>query len=55
MCTFIYKSSDYTFQTNNSNTKSILVLKYPTSLTALVLMCVNTGMYMELYLLKIRC
>lgn len=53
MCMFIYRSTDYTLQSNDSNIK--ITLKYPTSLTALVLMYVNTGKYMELYLLKIWC
>lgn len=36
MYTFTYKSSDYTLQSNNSTIKTILLLKYPTSVTALV-------------------
>lgn len=38
-------SNDYTSQISNSNTKTILFLKYPTSRTALISVYVNTDVH----------
>lgn len=39
---FIYKSKDYTLQSNDSNVKTMFLLKHPASVTALVSMYINT-------------
>lgn len=38
----ICKYRDYTLQSNNSNIKTMLLLKYPASVTALISMYINT-------------
>lgn len=55
MYVLIYKSRDYTLQSNSSNIMTMLLLERSSSVTALVSTYINTDMCMELCLLKIWC